>query len=79
MALDWEQRDEIIAAASNCPTPDCNTLVIEYRSTGNHRPGHVEDWEFTCSNCGAEFTISQRELIFQSVPTQWLLPNTYVA
>jgi hypothetical protein len=79
MALEWEQRDDIVAAASSCPMPECSSLVIEYRSTGSIRAGHLEDWVFTCSRCGAEFTVGQGELIFQSVPTQWLLPNTYVA
>ena len=69
---DRELRDDVIAAASICPLPDCNTLVIEYKPAGSVRPGHSEDWGFTCSRCGMEFTVSQGELIFQSVPQQWL-------
>jgi len=79
MPQDWEQRDDIIAAASSCPVPDCSSLVIEYRATRSVRPGQPEDWEFTCSRCGIEFTVDQGGLIFQSVPKQWLLANTHVA
>ena len=79
MILDWERHDDIIAAVSSCPMLDCNSLVIEYQSTGSLRPGHPEDWVFTCLRCGAVFTVGQGELIFQSVPTQWLSANTYVA
>jgi hypothetical protein len=62
----------VIAAASTCPIPECNSLVIEYRTGGSVRPGHPEDWEFTCANCGVEFTVVQGELLFQTVPKQWL-------
>jgi hypothetical protein len=74
----WEQRNDIVAAASRCPVSECGSLVIEYRAAGSVRPGHPEDWEFTCPRCGIEFTVAQGELIFQSVPKQWLSANTYV-
>ena len=79
MPHDWEERDDIIAAASRCPVPDCGSLVVEYRAANNVRPSHPEDWDFTCSRCGIEFTVAQGELIFQSVPKQWLWANTHVA
>ena len=72
---DCGQRYDIIAAASSCPMPACSSLVIEYRAAG---PGHPEDWEFTCSRCGAAFTVAQGELLFQSLPEQWLLANTHL-
>jgi hypothetical protein len=75
----WERRGDIVAAASSCPVPDCSSLVIEYRAAGSVRPGHPEDWKFTCSRCGIEFTVAQGELIFQSVPKQWLSANAHVA
>jgi len=75
----WEQRDEIVAAASICPVRDCSSLVIEYRAAGSVRPGHPEDWYFTCCLCGTEFTVAHGELTFQSVPNQWLSANTNVA
>jgi hypothetical protein len=76
---EWEQRDDIVAAASSCPAPDCSSLVIEYRAAASVRRGHPEDWGFTCSRCGIEFKVAQGELIFQSVPKQWLSANTHVA
>lgn len=76
---DWERHDDIIAAASSCPAPNCSFLVVEYRAAASVRPGHPEDWEFTCSRCGMEFTAPQGELIFQSVPRQWLSANIQVA
>jgi len=75
---DWDQRDDIVVAASSCPVADCSSLVIEYKSVGSVRPGHPEDWEFKCSHCGTEFTVTQGELIFQSVPKQWLSATTHV-
>ena len=79
MPHDWEQGDDVVAAASICPVPDCSALVIEYKAADSVRSGHPEDWEFTCSRCGIEFTVAQGELIFQSVPKQWLSANTPVA
>jgi hypothetical protein len=79
MPHDWEQHDDIVAAASSCPVPDCSSLVIDYRPADSVRSGHPEDWEFTCSRCGMEFTVPQDALIFQSVPKQWLSANTHAA
>jgi hypothetical protein len=74
-----EHCDDIVAAASSCPVPDCSSLVIDYRPADSVRHDHPEDWEFTCSRCGMEFTVTQGELIFQSVPKQWLSANIHVA
>ena len=77
MPDNWKQRDDIVAAASSCPVPDCGSLVIEYRAAGSTKSG-PEDWEFTCSRCGIEFRVAQDELIFQSVPKQWLSANAHI-
>lgn len=79
MAHDWENGDDVVAAASSCPVPECSSLVIEYRSARSGRPGREQDWEFTCSRCGTEFKVAQSELIFQSVPKQWLSANVHTA
>jgi hypothetical protein len=79
MSHDFEYGDDVLAAASCCPVADCNSLVIEYRPADSVRFGHPEDWRFTCSRCGMEFTVVQGELIFQSVPKQWLSTYTHVA
>jgi hypothetical protein len=70
-----EQRDQKVAAVSSCPALDCGSLVIEYRRAGSVRPGHPEDWEFTCSRCGTEFVVPPGELIFQAIPKKWLSSN----
>jgi hypothetical protein len=31
MLDDWDERDEVVAAGSICPIPDCGALVISYR------------------------------------------------
>lgn len=76
MPFDWEVNDEILAAASRCPVPDCGSLVIEYRATSGVSLDPAEQWEFTCSRCGIAFAVTQEGLLFQSVPKQWLSPNT---
>lgn len=68
-------RYDIVAAISICPLADCASLVIEYRAAGTIGSGHPEDWGFTCSRCGTEFTVTEDELIFRSVPKQWLSAN----
>jgi len=79
MAHDCEQQhDGIVAAASCCPMRECSSLVIEYRATGCVRPDHPEDWGFICLRCGTEFAVSQGELIFQSVPKQWLSATAHL-
>jgi hypothetical protein len=79
MQFDYEERENIVAAATSCPMVDCGSLVIQYRTTDCVRPGHPEDWEFTCSRCGMEFTVARGELIFQSLPKQWFAAGTHVA
>ena len=67
-----QQDNRSVAAASSCPALDCGSLVIEFRSADNLQSGHSGEWEFACTRCGAEFTTSRGELIFQSVPRRWL-------
>jgi hypothetical protein len=33
MLDDWDERDEVVAAGSICPVPDCGALVVSYRPT----------------------------------------------
>jgi hypothetical protein len=63
--------DDIVAAASSCPAVDCGSLVIDYRAAHNTRLGYPEDWGFTCSRCGLDFTVPLDELIFRSIPKPW--------
>jgi hypothetical protein len=80
MIDDWDQNDEVVAAGSICPVPDCGALAISYRPpdhTGRH---NATSWcEFTCPRCGISFTVPEDELIFQSVPKEWLLARVHAA
>jgi hypothetical protein len=70
-----ERGDRRLAAASSCPAFDCGSLVLDYRPADSLELGHPQDWDFTCSRCGMEFTVPRGELIFQSIPTRWLSAN----
>jgi hypothetical protein len=76
----WDEHDDVVAAGSICPIPNCGTLVVAYgppdrTARDNARPW----WEFTCPNCGTDFTVPEDELMFQSVPREWLLVRVQAA
>ena len=80
MRDDWDEHDEVVAAGTICPVPDCGTLVISYKPP--ERTGRIDGksrCEFTCSRCGIDFTVPEDELIFQSVPKEWLLARVQAA
>ena len=80
MLDDWDERDLVVAAGSICPLPDCGALVISYRPPD--RTGHDNAkscCELTCTRCGTDFTVPEDELIFQSVPREWLLARVQAA
>ena len=79
MADDWDEHDEVVAAGSSCPMPDCGALVVAYRSADGVERDHSEPWEFTCPRCGIEFTVTEADLIFQSLPEDWLLGRVQAA
>lgn len=80
MLDDWNERDELVAAGSICPVPDCGALVISYRSPDRAGYVNVKSWcPFTCSRCGIDFSVPEDELLFQSVPKQWLLARVRAA
>lgn len=79
MPYDWKERQDVVAAGTSCPMPHCGALTIAYRSTGGPQRDDSAQWEFTCSRCGIEFTVISDNLIFQSVPTQWLFANVEAA
>jgi hypothetical protein len=79
MLDDWDERDEVVAEGSICPVPDCSALVVSYRP-GRTGLDNAKSWcEFTCTRCGTEFTVPEDELIFQSVPKEWLLARVHAA
>jgi hypothetical protein len=80
MLDDWDERDEVVAAGSICPVPDCGALVISYRPPDRTGRDNAKSWcEFTCPRCGIDFTVPEEELIFQSVPKVWLLARVQAA
>ena len=80
MLGDWEEREELVAAGSICPVPNCGALVISYRPQDRAERDHANSWcEFACTRCGTEFTAPEDELFFQSVPKEWLLARVQAA
>lgn len=74
MPDDWDEHDDVVAAGSICPVPDRGALAVSYmppdRTGGdNAKPS----CEFTCPRCAIDFAVSEDQLIFQSVPKEWLL------
>jgi len=58
---------------------DCGVLAVAYRSTDGVERDHSEPWEFTCPRCGIDFTAPEDDLVFQSVPKEWLLAKIHAA
>jgi len=73
MADDWDEHDDVVAAGSSCPMPDCGALVVACRPPDRTGRDYAEPWGFTCPRCGIDFTVHEDELIFHSVPKDWLL------
>jgi hypothetical protein len=75
-----DERDDVVAAGSICPIPDCGALVVAYGPSDRTGRDDARPWcEFTCSRCGTDFTVPEDELMFQSVPKEWLLAGVQAA
>jgi len=71
----WKEEVDLRAFGATCPMPNCGALVVTYESPDSlHAVTRSEgaSWEFVCSECGAEFTAPKEDLLFQSVPREWL-------
>jgi hypothetical protein len=80
MLGDWFECDDVVAAGSICPVPDCGALVVSYRAPERTGCDNPRSWcEFTCLQCGIDFSVPEDELIFQSVPKEWLLARVQTA
>jgi hypothetical protein len=80
MLDNWEERDEAVVAGSICPVPDCGALVVSHRPPDRSGLDNARSWcEFTCAHCGIDFFVPEDELIFQSVPKEWLLARVQAA
>ncbi len=79
MPHEWDERDDEVAAGVICPMLDCGALVVAYRPPDRTGRGNAEPWEFTCPRCDIDFTVAEDDLIFQSVPKEWLLARVHAA
>jgi hypothetical protein len=71
----WREEVDLRAYGATCPMPHCGALVVTYESPDSLREiiqSQQASWEFVCAECGAEFTSSRGDLLFQSVPREWL-------
>jgi len=72
MSHDWEESDDAVVAGATCPMSDCGALVLAYRPPDRRLRDKAAPWEFTCPRCETDFAVPEDELIFQSVPKDWL-------
>jgi len=75
---EWKEEVDLRAAGTICPMPRCGALVISYEPADSlHELGRKLSgrWDFVCSECGSEFSASKDDLLFNSVPRQWLLSD----
>lgn len=72
---EWGEDVGLRAFGATCPMPSCGALVVTYETADSLNEiirSRGAAWEFVCSECGAEFTVPKRDLLFQSVPREWL-------
>ena len=80
MLDDWDERDEVVAAGSICPVPDCGALAVSCRPPDRTGLDSAKSWcEFTCPRSGIDFSVPEDELMFQSVPKESLLARVQAA
>jgi len=74
MLREWKQEVDLRATGAICPMPKCGALVVTYEpaDSRNAITGAAATREFVCSECGNEFSATQDDLLFQSVPRDWL-------
>ena len=73
---DWKVEVDLKATGAICPMAGCGALVISYEpeeSLNEMRRNGNASWDFVCSECGSEFSAPAGDLVFQSVPREWLL------
>jgi hypothetical protein len=71
----WEEEVGLRAFGATCPMPSCGALVVTYESADSLNEiicSQGSAWEFVCAECGAEFSVPRGDLLFQSVPREWL-------
>lgn len=71
----WREEAGLRAFGATCPMPNCGALAVTYESADSLNeviPSRGATWEFVCSECGAEFNAPNSDLLFQSIPREWL-------
>ena len=71
----WGEEVGLRAFGATCPMPGCGALVVTYETADGLNEitrSRGRAWEFVCAECGAEFTVPRADLLFQSVPREWL-------
>jgi len=70
----FPQQSSTVAAGTVCPGPNCGALVISHGlpEKSDASAEGAWNWEFVCPVCGLEFAEAGSDLVFQSVPTNWL-------
>jgi hypothetical protein len=63
----------MFVTGTNCPMPDCGRLAVAYSKDSGPSRRSSSEWLFICPICGVEFTSPTSELLFQFVPSEWLL------
>jgi len=53
--------------------PGCGAISVAFRATCVVKRDYLKPWKFTCPRCGIDYALAEEELIFQSVPKDWLL------
>jgi aerobic-type carbon monoxide dehydrogenase small subunit (CoxS/CutS family) len=66
----WKEELDLRAFGATCPMADCGALAVTYESSDGLSALHNR--QFTCAECGAEFSAPPGDLIFESVPREWL-------
>lgn len=69
---EWGEEVGLRGFGATCPMPGCGALVVTYEPADHVTKTGGTVWEFVCAECGAEFTVSRADLLFQSVPREWL-------
>jgi len=71
----WKEEVDLRAFGATCPMPHCGALAVTYESSDCLSAlvgSDARNWEFVCAECGAEFSAPPGDLIFESVPREWL-------
>jgi len=71
----WNEETALRGFGATCPMPHCGALAVTYEPVDSLNTvvgSSSACWEFVCGECGAEFMATKEELLFQSVPREWL-------